>query len=60
MAERPTFDTDLLIGDGSLIIFFSVLPTNNHENSDLDVSWGKNYEDQKNRHSFQVTSRAIE
>ena len=59
MTERPTFDADLLIGDRSLILFFLVFPPNNQENSDLDVSWWQNYEDQKNRHSFQVTSRVI-
>ena len=60
LTERPTFDIDILIGDRSLILFFSVLPRNNHENSDLDVSWWQNYGDQKNRHSFQVMSQVIE
>ena len=39
---------------------FSVFPPNYLENRDLGVSWWQNYEDQKNRHSFQVTSRVIE
>ena len=40
LTERPTFETDLLIGDRSLILF-SVLPPNNHKNSRLDVADGR-------------------
>ena len=59
-SEKFTFGTDLLIGDEPLILFFSVLPSNNHENSNLDVSmWQQNYEDQKDRYGFQVTLRVI-
>ena len=54
LTERPTFDTHLLINHRSLIFFFFVLPPNNHKNRDLDVNWWQNYEDQKNRHSFQT------
>ena len=39
--------------------FFPVFPPNNHKDSDLDVSWWQNYEDQQKRHSFHVTSRVI-
>ena len=58
--EKFTFGIDLLIGDGPLILFFSALPSNNHENSNLDVSmWQQNYEDQKGRYGFHVTLRII-
>ena len=59
LSEKFAFGTDWLIGDGPLVLFFSVLPLNNHENSDLNVSRWQNYEDQKNRYGFQVTSRFI-
>ena len=51
---------DLVLTHGLFDTFFSVFPPNYLENRDLGVSWWQNYEDQKNRHSFQVTSRVIE